>query len=1074
LQTLPAVQFSSTNYSVNEGEGRALITVTRTGDTTGITTVDYLTVDNDDAVSCDVVNGTAYPRCDYATTIDTLRFAAGETQKTFTVPIIDDAHVEGVERLTVGLSSPTGATLGTPGTSVLTIVDNDSTAAVSNPVFTQPFFVRQQYLDFLTREPETDGFGDWLSVLNNCPDVNSDPSCDRIHVSQAFFGSQEFQLKGYYVYRFYKLAFNRLPQYAEIIADTRRVTGPTAAEVFQKKAAFATAFTQRAEFTARYGALSHAAYVAALMGRYNLTSITTPDPANPDGTAKVTLTTNDLTNRLSSATSPLTRAQVLRAIGDSDQVFQLEFNQAFVAMQYYGYLRRTPEPGGYNDWLTFLNAHPADFRSMVNGFMNSIEYRLRFGTDVRGDLPPPRLVLNPFNGVVLSTTTPLIEVTFSNAPPGVDTSTLVVKIDNLDFTRFFTLTNSRASYVASLGGGLHTVEASVRDRAGNLTTTSARFTVSAFRALPEASPASGVTPLAVNFITKAVYTDGAITHYRWDFQGDGIFDTDDPGARNYTRTFTQRGTFNAVLEVTNDKNEKTSATVPITVQNNPPTATASINPSNGAVPLTVNFTGSGTDPDGTITKFEWDFDGDGTFDFASATTGNTSHTYNTAGTFNARFRVTDNDGQTTTASATTAIVRPGPPGSPTATITSPANTLTGNAPLTVNFNGTGADTGGTITKYEWDFNGDGAFDFSSPTSAATSFKYDAPGAYTAALRVTDNSGLTGIDAVDIIVNAVVTLSLSTDTCKPLDGGTIDVRTTLGGTLPVTLFFRDKAGQTVRTLVNNATRAAGSFVDKWDCKNGGGQVVPEGVYYAILQYTVNGQPRTLDLTNTTGGAFFNPSWTMSTTGGTSSCTACPFKPLEDNFLKVDFTLVSASEVTVSIRLFNSINEVAGLFDRKVFGRGTYTVFWDGTDPNGRIVAPPPSESQFIWGMTGFTLPTNAVFVETAPQITSVAADPNYFDPATGNFISPQKPTTKVAYTLTKQANVTLQVFRTGTNTLMRTVTQLNAAAGAGTIEWDGRADNGLFADKGDYRLALKATDAAGNQSIVRYVLVRVFY
>ena len=118
-------------------------------------------------------------------------------------------------------------------------------------------------------------------------------------------------------------------------------------------------------------------YVAALMGRYTLTQITTPDPAAPDGTNKVTLTTAQLQSQLGGGT--LTRAQVLRAIADSDQVLSLEFNQAFVAMQYYGYLRRTPEPAGYNSWLAYLTAHPTDSRTMVNGFMNSVEYRLRFG-----------------------------------------------------------------------------------------------------------------------------------------------------------------------------------------------------------------------------------------------------------------------------------------------------------------------------------------------------------------------------------------------------------------------------------------------------------------------------------------------------------------------------------------------------------------------------------------------------------------------------------------------------------------------------------------------------------------------
>jgi hypothetical protein len=266
--------------------------------------------------------------------------------------------------------------LGLPSSAVVTITDNDLVTG-SNPIFTTPFFVRQHYLDFLSREPEV---GEpWSAVLNNCSDVNNNPACDRLTVSGAFFGSPEFQLKGYFVYRFYKLAFNRLPLYTEIVVDMRAVTGQTPAEVFQKKGNFTNAFVQRSEFTHIYDGLSNAAYVSMLMGRYNLTQITTPDPANPDGTNKVTLSNTDLTNRLNGVGGSLTRAQVLRAIADSDQVFTSEFNQAFVAMQYYGYLRRTPEPTGYNAWLTFLNANPNDSRTMVNGFMNSPEYRLRFG-----------------------------------------------------------------------------------------------------------------------------------------------------------------------------------------------------------------------------------------------------------------------------------------------------------------------------------------------------------------------------------------------------------------------------------------------------------------------------------------------------------------------------------------------------------------------------------------------------------------------------------------------------------------------------------------------------------------------
>ncbi|HYG11327.1 MAG TPA: hypothetical protein VD835_15370 [Pyrinomonadaceae bacterium] len=82
-------------------------------------------------------------------------------------------------------------------------------------------------------------------------------------------------------------------------------------------------------------------------------------------------------NGLDSGT--LTRAQALRAVADSDQVSAAEYNRAFVAMQYYGYLRRAPEADGYHAWLRVINEDPQNVRVMVNGFMNSVEYRLRFG-----------------------------------------------------------------------------------------------------------------------------------------------------------------------------------------------------------------------------------------------------------------------------------------------------------------------------------------------------------------------------------------------------------------------------------------------------------------------------------------------------------------------------------------------------------------------------------------------------------------------------------------------------------------------------------------------------------------------
>ncbi len=369
------LQFSAPAYQFNEDAVGATVTVTRTGDVTTPVTVGFATTDDPAAVPCATANGTAYARCDYATTIDTISFAADETQKQITIPVIDDAHVEGPEVLQIKLVNPTAATLGAQFTAAVTIKDNDPSAGAPNPINGNAFFVRLQYLDFLSREPEA---GEpWTGVLNRCPNVLNDPACDRILVSSAFFGSPEFQLKGYYTFLFYRVAFGRLPEYAEIVADMRGVSGSGAQEVYDKRAAFAASFAARPEFKALYDQMSDAQYVEALLGRHGLQQITTEDPAAPEGAGEVTLSRQQLTNGLAAGT--LTRAKVLRAAVQSREADAAEYHGAFVAMQYYGYLRRTPEQSGYDAWLRVIRQDPTNVRAMIDGFMNSVEYRLRFG-----------------------------------------------------------------------------------------------------------------------------------------------------------------------------------------------------------------------------------------------------------------------------------------------------------------------------------------------------------------------------------------------------------------------------------------------------------------------------------------------------------------------------------------------------------------------------------------------------------------------------------------------------------------------------------------------------------------------
>ena len=170
-----------------------------------------------------MTNGVASSRCDYAVSIGTVSFAAGDVLKTFSIPLVDDSYAEGNENFSVTLSNAIGATLGSPGTTTTITISDNETSNGPNPIDQTAFFVRQHYIDFLNREPDPSGFAGWQAVINNCPP--GDITCDRIHVSSAFFRSPEFQDRGYFVYRFYSVSFGRKPDYAEFIPDLARVSG---------------------------------------------------------------------------------------------------------------------------------------------------------------------------------------------------------------------------------------------------------------------------------------------------------------------------------------------------------------------------------------------------------------------------------------------------------------------------------------------------------------------------------------------------------------------------------------------------------------------------------------------------------------------------------------------------------------------------------------------------------------------------------------------------------------------------------------------------------------------------------
>ena len=110
-----SIQFNATSHVVGEGAGGVTVSVTRAGNTSNAVTINYTTN-----------NGTATSPTDYTNSSGSIQFAAGETLKTFVVPVINDGLVEHTETLNLILNSPTaGAMEGSPFTSTITILDDD-------------------------------------------------------------------------------------------------------------------------------------------------------------------------------------------------------------------------------------------------------------------------------------------------------------------------------------------------------------------------------------------------------------------------------------------------------------------------------------------------------------------------------------------------------------------------------------------------------------------------------------------------------------------------------------------------------------------------------------------------------------------------------------------------------------------------------------------------------------------------------------------------------------------------------------------------------------------------------------
>jgi PKD repeat protein len=259
-------------------------------------------------------------------------------------------------------------------------------------------------------------------------------------------------------------------------------------------------------------------------------------------------------------------------------------------------------------------------------------------------------------------------------------------------------------------------------------TPTASFTVSP-------TPANVNVPINFNASASTPGTNSnTITVYNWSFGDGGV----SGGGAITTHSYSAPGTYTVTLTVTNDRGLSASQSQSVTVlAGQGPTAIFVFSPSAPLVGQTVQFNASAsTVPAGrTIASYSWNF-GDG----SSAAGVTASHTYLTAGTYNATLTVTDDIGEQATTSNPVAVGS----GNPTATFTiSPTPPVLASTVVTFDGSASTAAAGATISTYRWTFgDGTGAGPSSSPT---TTHSYLAAGAgtYTVTLTVTDSAGRTG-------------------------------------------------------------------------------------------------------------------------------------------------------------------------------------------------------------------------------------------------------------------------------------------------------------------------------------------
>lgn len=247
--------------------------------------------------------------------------------------------------------------------------------------------------------------------------------------------------------------------------------------------------------------------------------------------------------------------------------------------------------------------------------------------------------------------------------------------------------------------------------------------------------------------------DGTIASYQWIKKSGPAATLSNATTPTLTITGMVEGTYVFAVTVTDNSGATATAEMTFTVApaevNQPPVANADTDKTITLPTNSVTLNGTGTDKDGTVTKYSWTQVSGPSITLNNVSNAVLALTELVAGTYVFRLTVTDDDGDTdsddVTVQVNEAVVNKPPVANAgeDQKITLPTNS--------VNLKGSGSDPDGTIKSYEWTKRSGGNVTMTNSKTATLQLSDLVAGTYVFRLTVTDDKDETAFDEVTVTV-----------------------------------------------------------------------------------------------------------------------------------------------------------------------------------------------------------------------------------------------------------------------------------------------------------------------------------